>query len=62
MEKIKEFAEKYNTVCYTDIPEGWEETKGATTAPAGAMWINNGKSRFSEEYESGLFIKEGYLC
>lgn len=39
---------------YESIPIGWKVIKGATTAPLGYVWISNGKSRFSGEYEHGL--------
>lgn len=28
-------------------PRGWRKTIGATTAPKGYEWYNNGESRFS---------------
>jgi len=27
-------------------PEGWRKTEGASTAPNGYEWYNNGESRF----------------
>jgi len=36
------------------MPEGWKEIKGAMTAPNGYIWIFNGKSIFSKEYEHAL--------
>lgn len=37
-----------------EMPDGWKESKGATTAPYGYVWINNGKSLFNREYEHAL--------
>ena len=39
---------------FDKIPKGWKVTEGAQTAPAGYVWINNGKSRFGGEYEQAL--------
>lgn len=32
----------------------WKEIKGATTAPLGYKWVNNGKSLFSKDYKHKL--------
>ena len=32
----------------------WKDIQGASTAPKGYKWQNNGKSRFSKEYKSRL--------
>lgn len=40
------------------IPKGWKECKGASTAPVGYKWINNGKSRFGGEYKNKLIKAE----
>lgn len=42
---------------YSRMPKGWKETKGATTAPRGYKWIDNGKSLFGGKHQSA-FIKE----
>ncbi len=39
------------------LPKGWVKTKGATTAPNGYYWANNGKSRFKPGRKNAL-IKE----
>ena len=39
---------------YTRLPEGWKINHGATTAPNGYAWINNGKSLFGGEYRHAL--------
>jgi len=39
------------------IPKGWKKTIGATTAPIGYVWYNNGESRFSGKRES-MLVKE----
>ena len=39
---------------YDIMPDGWVETKGATTAPNGYVWINNRKSIFTKEYRHAL--------
>lgn len=36
------------------LPDGWRVNKGATTAPRGYAWINNGKSLFGGHYEHAL--------
>ena len=36
------------------MPDGWKEINGAMTAPNGYVWIFNGKSVFSKEYEHAL--------
>ena len=43
---------------YNKMPKGWKYTEGATTAPFGYAWANNGKSRFGGEYESALVRDE----
>ena len=42
---------------YKKKPNGWREIKGASTAPVGYKWIDNGKSLFKGEYKSAL-VKE----
>lgn len=42
---------------YTTIPDSWRIDEGATTAPRGYVWINNGKSRFGGEYQQVLYRK-----
>lgn len=42
-----------------EIPNGWKQLKGATTAPKGYEWYWNGKSLFSGEYEQALIKKGG---
>lgn len=42
------------TRVYARKPKGWKETKGATTAPKGYTWINNGKSRFGGKRKTAL--------
>ena len=44
---------------YDTLPEGWRRVKGATTAPVGWYWANNGKGLFSKEYEHGLVREHG---
>lgn len=36
------------------VPNGWRVIEGATTAPKGYKWYDNGQSRFGEKYESAL--------
>ncbi len=43
---------------YQELPKGWKEDKGATTAPVGFIWITNGKSLFRGERKSGLIREE----
>ena len=37
-----------------EVPEGWNIDEGATTAPAGYVWVTNGESRFSGNRQSAL--------
>ena len=37
-----------------EMPNGWRFIQGATTAPRGYIWVNNGKSFFSKEYKHAL--------
>jgi len=41
----------------TRVPKGYRKTRGATTAPRGAEWYNNGESRFSGKRKSVLVKK-----
>lgn len=55
-------AKKYNrllltTPIYNNIPPGWAEIKGASTAPIGYTWISNNKSYFSGERKQALLKK-----
>lgn len=57
-ERLKHF-EELGLVRNEEVPQGWKETEGATTAPNGYKWYNNGESLFGGKYEHGLFpIKE----
>jgi len=38
------------------VPEGWHEMKGATTAPIGAKWVGHG-SRFDPGYQHALLYQ-----
>ena len=55
-EKLARFREQGVRVLDTP-PEGWRVRVGALTAPNGYVWYYNGKSLFSDEYESAL-VKE----
>lgn len=39
---------------YSEVPKGWREIEGATTAPEGFKWVSNGKSMFGGEREQAL--------
>ncbi len=39
---------------YNKKPNGWNDVKGAMTAPDGTKWIDNGKSITSGKYQSAL--------
>ena len=39
---------------YERKPKGWKELKGATTAPKGYTWINNGKHILSSKRKYAL--------
>jgi hypothetical protein len=44
---------------YDEMPPGWKEIRGATTAPNGYVWIWNCKSIFSKEFRHALLkVKE----
>ena len=40
---------------YNSIPPGWRIRESALTAPKGYKWIYNGKGRFSNDYQTGLY-------
>lgn len=47
--------QKYTEIkVYKRKPAGWKETNGATTAPRGYKWIDNGKSHFGGKRRSAL--------
>lgn len=51
--------QKYTEIkVYKRKPAGWKETNGATTAPRGYKWIDNGKSRFGGKRRSALLKTE----
>lgn len=39
---------------YTTLPDGWGRSKGASTAPQGYVWVDNRKSMFGGERQTGL--------
>lgn len=39
---------------FYQMPTGWKEIRGALTAPSGYVWIFNGKSIFTSEYQQAL--------
>ena len=39
---------------FYQMPNGWKEIFGAKTAPSGYVWIFNGKSIFTSEYQQAL--------
>lgn len=39
---------------FYQMPTGWKEISGALTAPSGYVWIFNGKSIFTSEYQQAL--------
>jgi len=39
------------------LPDGWKKLDGTLTEPNGYYWASNGKSFFSDEYESALIKK-----
>lgn len=43
-----------SVVAYNKLPKGWKYDPGATTAPRGYRWANNGKSRFGGEFKQAL--------
>ena len=42
---------------YSKAPKGYRRTRGATTAPVGFEWWNNGESLFSGKRKSVLVKK-----
>ena len=36
------------------MPQGWKRINGAQNAPCGWVWINNGMSPFSDQYQHAL--------
>ena len=57
-QQIQKFIERGGRV-EDSVPEGFIKTEGATTAPKGYTWYNNGKSRFGGEYENVLVKDSG---
>lgn len=57
-QQIDRFIERGGRVEDT-VPEGFIKTEGATTAPKGYTWYNNGKSRFGGEYQNVLVKDSG---
>lgn len=45
-------------IIFDKKPKGWKRIKGATTAPNGYVWINNGLSIFDKGYQHAL-LKTG---
>lgn len=39
---------------YKTMPQGWSYNRGASSAPRGYAWINNGKPVLSGSYEHAL--------
>lgn len=39
---------------YEQMPEGWNEIKGALTAPVGYRWIYNCRPMFDNNYKKAL--------
>lgn len=50
----KTIPQQVTTKTVDTVPEGWIKTEGATAAPKGYTWYNNGKSRFGGEYQNVL--------
>lgn len=62
----KKGQQKFSTVdVYTNIPKGWKEISGVSTAPQGYKWIYNGESLFSKgangNYEKNIKRKTALL-
>ena len=49
---------KRGVVVLDTLPEGWQEVKGAMTAPRGYYWAEKRVSRFSPQHKTAL-IKKG---
>lgn len=43
------------------LPKGWHVIKGATAAPKGYKWINNGCSPFSKDYRHAVIREENII-
>lgn len=53
---------------YKNMPAGWEVSTGASTQPAGTVWIRNGqprwkkdkdgKMRYNKAYKTALLVKD----
>lgn len=56
--KICDFSEKNHVNVYREMPEGMKVLEGSMTAPKGAIWITNGKSRFGGERAKALLIDQ----
>lgn len=59
-EELISYCKERNIDLYETMQNDWKYDQGATTAPRGTIWINNGKSRFAknkkEIRKSGLLI------
>lgn len=44
---------------FEEMPDGWKQLKGASTAPYGYIWIWNGKSLFHGEYRTAFLKRKG---
>lgn len=43
------------------IPQGWQEIKGALTAPRGTMWVSNGQSLFAKDENGNRKYKKALV-
>lgn len=59
MEKYSiDYWKEKNVNIYEEKPKGWIKNEGATTAPRGYSWYNNGESRFGGNYQNALVHEE----
>lgn len=65
LEKIDKYSKDHNIEVYHHMPPHYGVTSGASTAPVGAVWICNGKSRFGGERKTALLLEPwllGVVC
>ena len=55
-----DYEDEWGRLYLSDIPTGWRELSGATTAPVGFTWVCNGLSRFGSDraYRNALVRAE----
>lgn len=61
LKKINEYSKRHNVEVYRQMPTGYSAIPGASTAPVGAVWVGNGKSRFDSERKVAMLLETWLL-